>query len=489
MSITRLSSSPSYTLYQKLPIIGPRGVLLGVPPVPPFVPDFFVSPTGSSSNPGTLFSPWSLAYALSGAGGAITPGKQIALLGGTYTGAFVGSTNGTALSPIIFRRYTGARVSIDGTLYLTGDYNWIWGWEILRSNPLSSNGNAFLDDGLQNKLINCIVHDSANVGIAENNNGRGGEIYGCLSYNNGTHFNLDHGMYLHGALTDPIKYVLNNIVFNNWANGIQLYVQSFANWHLYLDSNVVFGSGSISSPVNNDANLLLSGTVGGDIKFTNNMTYEPASKNNVHFFNDAGGDDLLLDGNYLAGGNNKCLYLVGGWNAATVRNNVLHCPGGQLVLTPAGVSGWAWQNNAHYRDPTVVAWTHASVNYSYSNWKVASGLGASDTNPGTTPTGVKVVVTRNTYEVGRGHIVIYNWDHLATVNVDLSSVLSLGYNYEIVNAQDYYGPIVATGIYSGALVSLPMAGITPVAPVGRTYTPAPVTGPEFQVFVVRIKET
>ena len=54
--------------------------------------------------------------------------------------------------------------------------------------------------------------------------------------------------------------------------------------------------------------------------------------------------------------------------------------------------------------------------------------------------------------------------------------------YEIRNAQDYFGPPVASGIYDGGPVSVPMTGLTVAAPVGWP-APAP-TGPEFNVFVL-----
>jgi len=68
--------------------------------------------------------------------------------------------------------------------------------------------------------------------------------------------------------------------------------------------------------------------------------------------------------------------------------------------------------------------------------------------------------------------------------VDLSAVLNVGDRYVVQNAQDFYGSPVASGTYQGGSIQLPMTGITPPAPVGRAYTPPPVTGPTFHVFVV-----
>jgi hypothetical protein len=69
------------------------------------------------------------------------------------------------------------------------------------------------------------------------------------------------------------------------------------------------------------------------------------------------------------------------------------------------------------------------------------------------------------------------------VPIDLSPVLSAGDSFDIWNAQALFAAPVLSGKYTGGTVTLPMAGVTPPAPLGGTRTP-PVTGPEFDVFVV-----
>jgi hypothetical protein len=95
---------------------------------------------------------------------------------------------------------------------------------------------------------------------------------------------------------------------------------------------------------------------------------------------------------------------------------------------------------------------------------------------------MKVFVRPNAYEPGRANITVYNWPHQSTVDVDLSGAAYVGGAYEIRNAQDFYGTPVASGIFDGSLVTLPLSGLTVASPVGW---PAPsVTGPEFNVFVL-----
>ena len=94
-------------------------------------------------------------------------------------------------------------------------------------------------------------------------------------------------------------------------------------------------------------------------------------------------------------------------------------------------------------------------------------------------------VRPNRYEPGRANIIVYNWDNSASVNVDLSTVLTAGQSYTIVNAQNFFGSPVTSGTYNGGTIGIPMAGISAPTPIGRGRA-GPVTGPTFQVFVVRL---
>jgi hypothetical protein len=113
-------------------------LLLGT--APSYAAEYYVSPSGSSGNSGSINSPWSLSYALSGAGGRISAGDTVWLRGGTYNGAYTSSLSGTASSPIRVRGYPGEHAKIDGgdtnggtILKVTGRYVWYWGFEVMSS--------------------------------------------------------------------------------------------------------------------------------------------------------------------------------------------------------------------------------------------------------------------------------------------------------------------------------------------------------------------
>ncbi len=87
----------------------------------------------------------------------------------------------------------------------------------------------------------------------------------------------------------------------------------------------------------------------------------------------------------------------------------------------------------------------------------------------------------NPYESGRANVAVYNWGRADSVDVDLSSVLAYGAAYEVRDAQNFYGDPVASGVYRGGTVSLPMWG-SPAAPVA--FAAPRRAGPEFNAFVV-----
>jgi len=73
---------------------------------------YYVSPSGSDSNPGTLDQPWqTIAYALV----KLSPGDLLYLRGGTYYEREIyTSLKGTAAAPITIQSYPGERALIDG---------------------------------------------------------------------------------------------------------------------------------------------------------------------------------------------------------------------------------------------------------------------------------------------------------------------------------------------------------------------------------------
>jgi hypothetical protein len=126
-----------------------------------------------------------------------------------------------------------------------------------------------------------------------------------------------------------------------------------------------------------------------------------------------------------------------------------------------------------------------STGASFANWVMQTGVDRASTFNAGSPTGVWTAVRPNAYAPGRANIVIYNWDMSPSVSVDLSSAgINVGDSYQIRDAENWYGGAVASGTYSGQRVSIPMTGLTVVAPNGTVPNPQPHTAPQFGVFVL-----
>ena len=74
------------------------------------------------------------------------------------------------------------------------------------------------------------------------------------------------------------------------------------------------------------------------------------------------------------------------------------------------------------------------------------------------PSGAEVFVQPNRYEAGRANVTVYNWPKQDSVDVDLAGALSIGSDYEIRNAQDYFGNPVLSGTYTGGPSRSPWRG-------------------------------
>jgi len=462
------------------------------PPPPTVAFDWFVSPTGTSSNSGTIDSPWSLAHALAGANGFIAPGDVIALRRGSYIvtaqAGFVVSLVGSAAAPIVFRAFTGERATLQGggtlgqtVLHVNGVRCYFQDVEIIGNNRIFSSGANL--KGTENKLINCHIHNAMEVGVSAFQDLVGGEIYGCIIHNvpqleagaGGYSMYINHN-------SGVVKKILDNVVFNLGGYGTHGYTPTAGDMqNLEMVGNIVFNQGVTVDgfPGELSAAFLFSAPNPQNIVYTDNYCYHP---------NDALTWALqisALEGSTLSGITLRRNYLHGGSRLSQATSligtdNTFYGPRlviAQALNTSGNTAGWTWANNVHYSvsgaSPNTFPWRHpwAIGHTTLAAWRAASGIGTTDTNPGAAPTGTQVFVRPNAYEPARANIIIFNWAESANVSVDLSSVLSIGQNYTIKNVQDYYGGAVVSGTYDGAPVSIPMAGFT---------------GPRFQVFLARL---
>lgn len=472
---------------------GPKVVPCPAPVVPPLGTraGHYVTAGGSSSGTGTADQPWDLQTALDGGGGRILPGDTVWLRAGMYCGVFHTTLTGTPVAPIVFRQYPGERATIDGTLRGDGSYLTFWGFEVMQSAPLAQQNYVLQAYTANGRFINLVLHDAGISGVSMSTNaGAGVELYGSLVYNNGTNENLDHGLYAHNV-TGGTKFVDDNVFFDNYARGIQVYegsAGSISDFH--VEGNVAFNNGTIAS-TSTEINLLISApaTTGGMTALDNLLYYSPGTSGiNIRLGNYGAqyNKSIVVQGNYLAGGA-LGLQMEYQWDSATVQNNTIIGGNGTDVVHTGGVGAipYTWNGNLYYRDSTTTAWQHNGTPYTLAGWRAASALGAGDVDTVSLPGATRVFVRPNKYEAGRANIIVFDWAHQGSVSVDVSSAVPVGWHYDVHPVENFYGPSVASGTYSGGAITIPLGAVPPPLPIGRLAPRrAPTAGPDFEVFVI-----
>ena len=457
----------------------------------------YVAPTGTSAARGTHADPWDLATALAGANGQVRPGDTVWLRGGVYAGTDLRTDLvGTPAARITFRQVPGERATIDGRLLARGAYLTFWGFEITQSDPLAHPETQLLDARTDHgRFINLVLHDGNTHGVNFWTPGVDAELYGCIVYNNGTHENLDHGVYVHNEV--GVKRLVDNVFFANYARGIQVYASSSNEIlrNVQVEGNVAFNNGTISRR-STRVNLLISARAR-----TEGMT----AVANMLFFSDAEGSNIRL-GHYAPSYNGDVLvrdnYAVGGavglempvrWEQAVVEGNTLVGAEEFVRLDHALPASRAvrWRGNRYGGAASAYAWRVGGRRHDFASFRRVTGLGRDDHLLDSTLSEPVVFVRPNKYEPGRAHIVVYNGERRPAVAIDVSEVLRPGDRYDVRNVQALFELPVTSGTYRGGSILLPMTGVDPPAPIGRSAPrPAPRTGPVFDVFLLtRVTES
>ncbi|HEX7087925.1 MAG TPA: Ig-like domain-containing protein [Vicinamibacterales bacterium] len=420
---------------------------------------WYVSPGGSSSDPGTKDRPMSLTKALSSSSPA-KPGDTIWLRGGVYAGSYVSSLEGTASAPIRVRQYPGERAILDANnsaarnagmaLLIQGAYTWFMDFEVTHTGgkvdsgePNSPSGIVFSNSrGI--KLINLVIHDLPGQGIGFWASSIDSEAYGCLFYYNGIN-SRDHGIYAQN--TSGTKRIVENFVFANAGYGLHLYASGtnlLNNFH--IEGNTVFNNGAVREPSAKLSQVVFGGTNGSNNTFVGNYTYSAPTYSqgeNTNFGYGSSLSNSRFDNNVFALG-----------SFAVVVNGT----------TPVSFSGNRVVGSTY---PSSLTSTYSGSSYY-----------------GSKPSGTTWAYVRpNRYVEGRANITVYNWSSASQVSVNLSNVLAAGDTYEIRDVQNFFGSPVASGTYSGGTVVIPMTSRTTAVPAGRSRIPEH-TPAEFGAFVV-----
>ena len=468
-------------------------------PAPTSGQQWHVSPNGTAGGNGSAGAPWDLATALKGPA-SVAPGDTIWLHGGSYgngTTIYESRLKGSASAPVVVRQYPGERATVNGGIATYSPYTWYWGFEVTNNNPDRGAGRAApecidtYEGSAGVKLINMVLHDCAQ-GLGFWVYSPDSEAYGNLIYYNGWQGGGNdrghgHGIYVQNR--DGAKQLTDNIIFDQFALGIQAYGSgsAFLN-NVAIDGNVIFNNGSIASGTSKVDNILVAiGSTPRNISVTNNYTFHTPSDNDgysrIGWPWSGTNDDVKVTGNYFIGG--ESTLEVWNWNRATFTGNTIY---GRDALTLTlnleggqGTGGYSWDNNRYFGSGK---FRFRAKNESWSSWQSVAGVDAHSSYTPGAPAGVWTFVRPNKYEPGRAHVAVYNWDMKPAVDVDVSGVLKPGAAYEVRDAQNFYGAPVASGTYAGGTISIPTTSTAKAQAVGNVPSAPRHTGAAFGAFVI-----
>ncbi len=360
------------------------------------------------------------------------------------------------------------------------------------SNPTAAPMRSVKAGGDFIKFRNLVINDNGE-GITDNSaNSDGTEQTGMLVFNNGWNApdrEHGHGNYSHNDAYATIqKTMRHGIYVRNYEYQTKLYSQTGSPVGNYAISDSVFigGFSTGGTGAGNGLGFLVQGSSPENITF---------SRINVV--------DSLFDfneDNYLAPGYSLTnSYIDGGWRMHRTAAGVAT---GNVFSRSSGSTGSAeyssqyfnnvsWDqpteafsninNNTYFRartggndffegvtggpynTRTFSAWQglglDASSTYDSANFPaVGTTAGASSTNY--TAVYVHPLLAKT------GIVAIWNWKNSSTVSVDVSSILSVGDPYEIIDSQCGLCGAVATGTYTGGSIAFNTTLTSITAPGG-----------------------
>jgi hypothetical protein len=400
---------------------------------------------------GTIDDPLKLQQALSSS--VIVGGDTIYLRGGTYTGNFISYLNGLS-SKILLTSYPEEQAIIDGSLLIRGsnlrikDIQFLNSAFTTRETDSPSPSTLLIDDeGIGTEIINCVLHDAAGGILSSSENTL---YYGNIIFNTGYKHSLNsygHAFYTQNKLTTPKKHV-NNIVFNNFGYGFHCYSSQNNLSSIWIENNIVFQSGVLYGWYYPNIHI------GGGYGFAN-----PTVLNNKTYYEGS----LEFGANQIGYGEANTV------TGAKINNNYF-ANKMSLRLTsciPDEMTGNTFVSSTAEYIEGFESGEYATNTYSYPN---------TETN--------KTFITVNEYETTKAYIAIYNWAGDNTVNVDVSSFLSIGDDYKVTNVQDYFVDIVTGTVGATQTIDVDMRAISHTVSTPQGWTAPPTTFPTFGCFVV-----
>lgn len=418
---------------------------------------WYVAPAGQPENLGTFNSPISLPRAL-GSNSPAQAGDTVLLLQGVYQGSFESVVSGGTGNPIRFMPAPGHHVVIDGAtgnssqaLFIRGEWVEFYDLEITNSNPdrmQKIDGVRF--DAPNSLLANCVIHNTS-MGIGFWTPAQNSQVYGNIIFNNGYQgAERGHGHAIYTQNQTGTKIIRDNIIFFGYGQGIQAYTENGFLEGFNISRNVWFRAGASLEGVSlggNSDGLILGGLQPVDRSLLQeNFSWTPdAGGRSVRLGWGAQVNNIFVElrDNYLVGNT----VTQGSWQSAVVENNDFF--GSIIGPEPAD----------------------------FPRNRFSAQL----------PSTNKTVVHRNEFDQNRARIIIYNWQSLDCVPVDVSQHLAVQDSFVVHSVFDLPGTPVLGGSFSGQNLCLPMGTKAPPQPHGfpQAIAGSDDPGKLFGVFILR----
>ena len=457
--------------------------------------DIHVAPDGVQNGDGSVGNPVSLSTACS-ALSTISPGSTIHIHPGEYVGDFDFIHSGANGNEITISVEVGARIK--GSFTISGSHLTCLNLDIFDaprerwteetgSSPAIATHEGLSLFGANLTVAHPVVRDCIGNGCGFWQPSIHSVLYGLWTINNGWDApdrGHGHGLYTQNASAGP-KLVRNCLWAQGYSGGLRAYTTNQSLEQIVIDrcTNV------------NDQIFLGGHSPASLCQITNNRVWNDCLEIGE---TDRDNVDILVDGNYVVNSPNTRCAVFRFWDNLTITNNtfVLRQDNGMglmfeyLRLSP---SVEVIDNNVYYYQPRADGYYFLLYDYTtnpptithltISQWQ-ALGYDTHSTFIEGLPTANQVFVEHSEYNDDIAHVTIFNWEGLASVDVDVSGGnFTVGATYRAYNAMnpDEYHEFVYTGI----MVGIPMTGWTVAAPSGASSPISDQTWPDFMALVIK----